>query len=204
MRNSTTSFAGSIRCSRLARHRKEFAMTAPMRDHPSAGSIRRLLDRNGLHTIEQWGSDAGEFTVTDGARLSAVLRVTLARLDGGLIRCCIFDLGRKSKRGNDVREYGFTYRDSQAHRLEKADRQGLRAIDTARRQLAECVARYALPELPPEPDADTLADRIHELIAADPEDAAERLAQAIAAATDAEKTEEIGTAIAAREPTYGN
>jgi hypothetical protein len=165
-------------------------VTEAIKDHPSAAGVRRALDRNGLHVSEQADRNLIVFVARNGDGEEAVT-VRLSRDDGG-IRSHITDHRPGNRRG--AREHHFRYRDRQAGGIEKSDRQ---AIDASRTCLAECVARYALPDAPPEPDADTLADRIRETIEADPDGAAEALARAVAEATDAETTDRIAEALGA-------
>jgi hypothetical protein len=169
-------------------------MSATMKDHVSAGAIRRMLERPGLKVTEEWATRSGRISAATALGEPA-LEVELEKTDDGRIRCTVIDFDQGSRR----RETSVTYwyRDRDVSSLDKHDR---RTIESASILIRAIVSRHERrPE--PEPASDVLAERIRDLIAADPEGAPERVAEAIANAVRPDQASEIADGLTI-EPAY--
>lgn len=163
-----------------------------MRDHPAAVAIRRALDVPGLRTTEDSSSGTFGLSVAD-LDGRPVIAVTIQKAEGRLV-VGLRDLGRRNP-------YTTNYWQPDRETGAPLDRDGRRQIDACRSALAALIARYRRDPEPEPPDAETLADRIRDLIASDPDGAAERIAEAVARATDAGTTAGISEDLA-RAPGY--
>lgn len=141
-----------------------------MKEHVSCGAIRRMLDRPGLRTTEIEGSHSMRFLVTD-LEGREVIEIGISR-SAGEIECAVIERGRR--RGVDTRT--FRHQDSDQGRLQKIDRQIIENCSTTIRSLA---ARYESRVEIGTDARQELTERIRELLEARPEDAAEKIAEAV-------------------------
>jgi hypothetical protein len=151
-------------------------MSRPMKEHPSTCAIRNMLDRPGLQAREDCTWDSVRFTVSND-RGTVVLEVSLERIEGGIL-CGVIDRGKK-------RPYRqpFHYRDSTQGPLDKRDRQMMSSVSSTVRAI---VAKHERP-VDRTPEArDGLLDRIQQILDAFPDDAAEKIAEAISASVGAD------------------
>lgn len=157
-----------------------------MKDHISACAIRRMLERPGLNVGEEWNATSGTFRVSN-ERNEVVIQIGLTKGESGVIQCSVTERRRATT--------NYRYHDKETHPLDTNDR---RSIDAASTRIRSLVASY---QRIPEPRPDDLAARIRDLIAADPEGAPERIAEAIAGAVRPEQASDIGDALTV-EPAY--
>jgi hypothetical protein len=164
-----------------------------MKNHGSARAIRNMLDRPGIHTREEWQARSGTFFArnSDG---EAIMDVAIEKTSDGQIRCTVTDHERLRRRKPAVTT--FAHRDRDVSDINIDDR---RAMSASSLFISTMVAKH---ERLPEPDTDALADGIRNLIASDPDGAAERIARAIGETVDAATASLISDSLL-NEPSYG-
>lgn len=156
-------------------------MSSPIKDHKSACAIRRMLNRPSLRTSEHCGSHSMRFQVWD-ADDRHFLEIVLSRADDH-IECAVIDRGRRG-----VDSQVFRYRNDDLVELERPDRIAIENVGALIRGIA---LRH---ERPLDREADTrhaLTERLREILETHPEDAAEKIADAISIAADVDKMSDI-------------
>jgi hypothetical protein len=166
-----------------------------MKDHVASRAIRNMLDAPGLRVAEDWSPTPPNFRVT-GLDGELLMEITVAKTDGRIV-VAVTDHGKRRRRGG-AEAVNYWQPDTETTPL---DRDGRQQIEACSSYIRSRVADYRREPEPPAPDTGALAERIRDLIAADPDNAAERIAEAVAAATDADKTAEIACALS-DEPGY--
>ena len=161
-------------------------MSTSIKDHKSAGAIRRMLDRPSLRTLEYAGSNSMRFHASDldGRQF---LEIILSRTNSE-IECSIIDRG-----GRHVDSRVFSYADSEVVSLETRDRQ---TIENASALIRGIVSRH---ERPVDREADArfaLTERLREVLQSHPEGAIEKIVDAISIASDPDKMSDIAEYLA--------
>lgn len=149
-------------------------MSTSIKTHKSACAIRRMLDRPSLRTLEYSGSNSMRFHASDldGRQF---LEIVLSRANNE-IECSVIDRG-----GRHVDSRVFHYADSEIVSLETRDRQ---TIENASALIRGIVSRHERP-VDRETDARfALAERLREILQAHPEDAVEKIVDAISIASN--------------------